>query len=124
MPCMTSDGMGDAYREDPQARRAAATAQAKADLLEVLLCAVIRATGIEEAMKKADWKEAGINAQALQVWWEEHQAKDKAKAAEEVARVAAEAHWRAAWEKLSPEERRTIGLRDPADTRSPYGGSK
>lgn len=113
MPCMSSDGMGDAYREDPQARRAAAAAQQKADLLEVMLCAVIRATGIEEAMTTGDWREAGINPQALKAWWEEHQARDRARLAAEKAKAEADERWRSAWEKLSPEERQTIGLRNP-----------
>lgn len=38
MPCNSSDGMGDAYREDPVAQRKVATLEQRVTALESALC--------------------------------------------------------------------------------------
>jgi hypothetical protein len=43
MPCDSSQGMGDAYREDPQARREIQAMKAELDKVTSMLCSLLRA---------------------------------------------------------------------------------
>lgn len=43
MPCNSSDGMGDAYREDPRARNQITDLRRKNDDLTSMLCSLLRA---------------------------------------------------------------------------------
>ncbi len=42
MPCDSSQGMGDAYREDPQARREIAAMKRELDSVTAMLCSLLR----------------------------------------------------------------------------------
>lgn len=59
MPCNSSDGMGDAYREDPEARR-------KVEELTQMLCAVLRILDSNVTLPPEVHK-----------WWMKHKAWDK-----------------------------------------------
>ena len=43
MPCDSSQGMGDAYREDPQARREVHAMKRELDEVTRMLCSLLRA---------------------------------------------------------------------------------
>lgn len=42
MPCDSSQGMGDAYREDPQARREIVAMKRELDSVTAMLCSLLR----------------------------------------------------------------------------------
>lgn len=42
MPCDSSQGMGDAYREDPQSRREIQIMKAELDKVTAMLCSLLR----------------------------------------------------------------------------------
>ncbi len=102
MPCLSSQGMYD--HTDSEARR-------KVEKLEAMLCALIRMTGLEEALEKADWKEAGVGGQELKSWWHEHQRKDVDRRNRERLAAEAEQRRKEALAKLTPEERAALGIR-------------
>ena len=88
---------------------------------EAMLCAVFMALegqGIEamgdgyvdldDVLVVADWKEAGVTAEATVVWWGEHQKKDEERWAREAAEL--EAKRAKALKKLTHEERVLLGF--------------
>lgn len=46
----------------------------------------------------------------MQIWWRDHQAADKARCERELAQTKMEAERKAALEKLTPHERKVLGL--------------
>lgn len=59
MPCNSSDGMADAYREDPDARRQIRELRQKNDELTRMLCSLVRSLhfGVSLPMDVAEWYE-------------------------------------------------------------------
>ncbi|HYT46480.1 MAG TPA: hypothetical protein VEP90_29390 [Methylomirabilota bacterium] len=68
MPCNSCDGMGDAYREDPQARRDILELKEKNDKLTRMLCSLIR------TVRKMG---GSILDQETEEWFEYHEWWDK-----------------------------------------------
>jgi hypothetical protein len=89
---------------DPDSdRRYIAGLNAKIQELTRLLCAACDALEMVEG--------SGINCGAdLRTWWHAHQAQDKARLAKEQAQAQQQALYEAALGKLTPEERRILGL--------------
>jgi hypothetical protein len=115
MPCLSCEGMGDAYREDPVARRDIEKLRTQLGVLETVLCTAVRAVGIDELIAKGDWSEAGIKADSVRDWWDQHEKADAARRKEE-ARVAELNRRRAeALAKLSPDEREALGIAQPSN---------
>jgi hypothetical protein len=78
MPCSSSDGMGDAYREDPEARRNVVKLQDKVtelrrknDDLTRMLCALLR-----------DLSNVVNVSPDIARWYEEHKAWDRSRGRE------------------------------------------
>lgn len=66
MPCNSSDGMADAYREDPQARREIADLRRKNDELTRMLCELVTALAGDRKLPPE-----------LSAWWTAHQKWDE-----------------------------------------------
>lgn len=67
MPCNTSDGMGDAYREDPKARRQVETLEVRVAELEAAFCGLLTLLKAQHVELPPD------TPPALRAWWEKHQ---------------------------------------------------
>lgn len=81
---------------------------------EAMLCAIVRAAEklhlTEDLISRADWGEAGVSAISFKGWLEEHRRADESRRQRELEEARRNALKRAALEKLSPEERRLLGL--------------
>lgn len=76
MPCSSSEGMGQGDGPDYDARK-------RLDMVEAILCAVLRATDgfddhIEGLFDKVDWDRAGVNRIDALRWWHTHLKRDEA----------------------------------------------
>ncbi len=85
-------------------------------MLEASLCAILtsleKKNEIRTFLNDVDWKEAGVPASTLFSWWVNHKEQDaKRRACEEAERAKKEAR-QAALAKLTPEERKALGLKD------------
>lgn len=98
MPC-SSDGYPDS--RDTELRRLRD--------VEAMLCAVMSVTP-GTVIDKIDYKEAGVSKSTLIRWWEEHRRKDDERRSRERAREAQRKAKADALAKLSPAERKVLGL--------------
>lgn len=100
MPCNSCHGPSN---HDDEARRQVVK-------LEAMLCALIKVAGLDAAMDKADWAEAGVDAKELRDWWTRHKEKDRARREQEARATEQERLRQEALAKLSPAERAALGL--------------
>lgn len=106
MPCR------DEMVEDMWRREAAE----KAAMVEASLCAVITLlekdpAGFALMLKQIDWKEAGVKKRQFLSWWEDHKEED-AKRRERMAAQLREIKIRKdALAKLTPEEKKILGIK-------------
>lgn len=104
MPC---------YDAGPSDREVAHELQNRVEWLEAALCASLNALG-DNPLMKINYKEAGITAHQLISWWDNHQAKDRMRRAQEKhqkeQRAIKEVALASAEQLLTPEELRVLGL--------------
>jgi hypothetical protein len=102
MPC--SDGSnvygGVQYRDNPK------VAAALCGILTILN----NAGTLDKTLRLVDYKEAGISRQYIETWWENHQAEDTRRRAQEVREKKRKILIAQAKGKLSTEERKALGL--------------
>jgi len=85
-------------------------------MLRASLCALMTALETDDAafgaiLKKIDWKEAGVTKRELLMWWEDHKEQDRVRKVRET-KEAAEKKLRAeALAKLTPEEKKVLGIK-------------
>lgn len=87
-----------------------AKASKDAAIAEGLACAVIRHFGIDAIINQIDCVEAGLDKKDIKQWWKEHSAKDAARIAKEQSARKAEEARKAALAKLTPAERKLLGV--------------
>lgn len=120
MPCYSGDeDRGRGYYDDYLNERR------EREQRDAMLCAVLSALSpeaLEAVLYTVDWKEAGVKKGQLLTWWEKHKVLDEErrvrerKAREKAAKDAAakaekEKVRKAAIAKLSPAERKALGLK-------------
>jgi hypothetical protein len=80
------------------------------------LCAVfsvLESRGeLMNVLNAVDWKEAGVTKASTLLWWEEHQAKDRQRRQVEAAEAARKKARRAILSKLSPSEKKILGIKE------------
>lgn len=103
MPCNSGPYPDDDY-----------TYRKRIEKLEAMLCALCRVVDIADALAHIDWKEAGITEKDFRDWWQEHQRRDIARREGELARERQAKLKRDALAKLTPDERKALGLDHPA----------
>lgn len=116
MPCYDGRDRGEEMAQIASGERV------RADRAEAMLCAIL--TQLEKdnllatVMSVANWDEAGISHAYAHDWWEKHKAMDefrRKKEADAIARrLAKEERERQRQEvlaRLSPEERKILGVR-------------
>lgn len=101
MPCNDGGGPGFGrteyvYRDNPK--------------VAAILCAIIRKHGVE-ILKALDYAEAGVSYSEAVAWWKAHEKRDSERKAREVEAAQREERIRRAKSKLSPEERKLLGLK-------------
>lgn len=106
MPC-TDGGPSRVYNSYPSGL--------SLEEIEAMLCAALRFIGNNHTYfmrptELLDHQEAGVSPDNMNLWWDEHLEKDrKGRAAEAEARRINNLR-RDALEKLSPEERKALGI--------------
>lgn len=78
-----------------------------------MLCAIFSAlspTQRANAMQEADWTEAGVSLKEFSDWWKMHQVRDSERRAQEARQKKAAEARAEAMSKLSPAERKALGL--------------
>jgi hypothetical protein len=91
--------------------------QREIDFLEAALCGLIRSLPItgfvtrKYPFERVNFKEAGIRRGQLQTWWEQHQIRDNRKVHEEMAEEARKKLRKKALAKLTPRERKLLGVK-------------
>lgn len=78
-------------------------------LLRAAVCAFM--TAYADEYHKLDWKEAGIKQKELELWWEDHQEKDKARREQEARMKREHEVKKAALARLTDEELKALGLK-------------
>lgn len=82
---------------------------------EALLCAitsVLQKKGmLSTTLTSVNWKEAGISIMVFDEWWAEHLKKDVARRKRENEQAERQRKIDAARSKLTPEERKLLGLK-------------
>ena len=82
--------------------------------LEAALCAVLSAFATdadrENHLKKINWEAAGVKEVWVRVWWKQHQKLDSQRRMMEAAQQRTANLKKSAATKLTPEERRALGL--------------
>lgn len=105
MPCVTET--------DAERSRALAS---EMQLLTGSLCAVLswleRRSLLQTTLDEIDWAEAGVERVHLRKWWSQHRRRDQQRRREEMEERSRQRTRRRALEKLSPEEREALGIRE------------
>lgn len=118
MPCYDDRGREESY----EATRELKLTNKKLEKIEAMLCMVL--TTLEEENELGhfkelfNYKESGVSREELMLWWREHREADAKRRREEYeaaekARKKAEreAERQKVLEKLSPEERKLLGVK-------------
>ncbi len=66
---------------------------------------------VDDILDVVDWKEAGIKRAWLEDWWEEHKKEDASRREREEQNRITQAKRAEALSKLTPEERKLLGIR-------------
>jgi hypothetical protein len=98
MPCR-SDGWDAPYREDLK----------ELEMLRAVVCAFM--TAYPDEYSKINWKKAGVRQKELELWWETHQEKDRARREQEEKARREHELKKAALARLTDEELRLLGLK-------------
>ena len=80
-----------------------------------MLCAFIQLLTprqLRTVLSRIDWEKAGITEPMVMEWWRMHQTRDALRQQEARERAEQEVRRRSALLKLSPEERKALGLGD------------
>jgi hypothetical protein len=98
---------------------------ARCQRIEAVLCAVTtwlsqQSGGVyanpwsmlDEFMLKVDWSEVGVSKKFFQQWWKEHQQRDVENQRQKKQQARLEQRRQRALNKLTPRERRALGLKD------------
>lgn len=65
---------------------------------------------IDNFFADVDWQEAGVDVDWVRAWWEKHKIEDRYRREREAAQRREDEIARAARERLTPEERRILGI--------------
>lgn len=95
-----------------RAEEEAAKQQKHVRFLEAALCACVRGLGVSAVGMLLDAHESGVAPAELLKWWEEHEGKDTDRRLMERYASERQAARRSALAKLSPVEKRALGLRE------------
>jgi hypothetical protein len=80
------------------------------------LCAILRALAKEKGLlmegllNQVDWRQAGVTKKEVLDWWKKHEEQDRIYQEEKARRAAEKKAKKAALEKLTPEERKLLGV--------------
>lgn len=106
MPCR------DEWAEE-QDRKAAfrELAMVRASLCAVLTFIEGDKSAFDAMLKDIDWKEAGVSKREFLAWWEDHKVEDAMRRKQEAAERRAKEIRKAALAKLTPEEKKILGVK-------------
>ncbi len=80
------------------------------------LCAVfsvLESMGqLDSVLNQADWKEAGVSKESTRAWWTRHKEEDRQRRQVEAAEAARKKARRAVLSKLSPAEKKILGIKE------------
>ena len=103
MPCITWEDAADRSHEDKVNKKTRAA-----------LCAVLTVLelkgSLDDALNSIDFKEAGVKRVWLEDWWEEHKKEDEIRRANEERSRITQEKVKSAISKLTPEERKLLGI--------------
>lgn len=106
MPCRDDWGDEDLSRRSTAAER---------NMLAASLCAVMtvleKTKPLKTLLNEIDWDEAGVKPEEFMRWWREHKAEDARRRKAEAKERERNAARAAAMTKLTPEERKLLGVR-------------
>lgn len=100
MPC--NSGMGQSWQPDYESRR-------KADEATAIACYIL---SVLEQHLGAKVETMGLSPSTL-AWWAKHKEQDARQKAAEMAEAERRAMAQAAFDKLTPDERSALGIRQP-----------
>ena len=90
-------------------------AEERANEFESLLCGI--ATVLEQqnmldnVLRAVNWSETGLGRYHFDRWWHDHKVQDKQRRMEDQAQKEAEKLRQSVLSKLTPEERRVLGIK-------------
>ena len=105
MPCR------DYYDDHPEAPY-----KEELSVVAPALCAVFRALAKEKGLlmegllNQIDWKEAGVSKKQVLDWWKNHEEQDRLNLERKEREAAAKKLKKDALAKLTPEERKALGI--------------
>lgn len=119
MPCLDG-GPRVLYGDVEQERRQ--DAEKKIKSLEAMLCGVLtaleklspspeEASPYDQVLATYDESEAGVSKKELSAWWTKHKKEDEARRKREEAKRELERVRKNALRKLSPDEKRALGIK-------------
>jgi len=83
-------------------------------VLDAMLCGIAstleKQNCLQQVLDSVDWCEVGITRQIFDVWWAEHKQRDSVRRNAEQARRDHKQRRQEALDRLSPEDRRLLGL--------------
>lgn len=111
MPCIVTED------EKAYHRREAARRRKDEHIPAAALCGILHALEsdgkLEEILRTIDYKEAGVARRDLEAWYLNHKREDAKRRAREKAEANRKALVKSARAKLTPEERKALGLPEP-----------
>lgn len=106
MPCTNGPSLAEQYHDMASENRK----------LTAMLCGTLRAIEnfglLGSVLKSVNEVECGVNGAKILVWFNRHKEEDAKRKAAEQAKQKAENLKREALAKLTPEERKALGLKD------------
>jgi hypothetical protein len=78
-----------------------------------MLCGLIGAlekSDFLDALDRIDWKEAGVSRAEFNAWWKQHREQDEDRRVREAEKAIKEKAKKEALAKLTPEERKALGV--------------
>lgn len=77
--------------------------------MPAVLCGILSKHG-KDILTGLDWKEIGVSRSEVEAWWSQHQAADAQRRKQEKEMAETESAKRKALKKLSPSEKKALGL--------------
>lgn len=96
MPCFTPDP-------------GPSTEEIRAAKMPAVLCGILSMHGIS-ILDGLDWREIGVSRNEVEGWWNHHKQQDERRRKREKAIADEEAARKDALKKLSPDEKKALGL--------------